>query len=108
MQFIWTESDIICGRIICMPRTNPNSSLGWRAKWTYKIGYVGGSGSYAKAAGDLPASGICLIAMADGMVTHARSAKEMAEHLNKQGFIPCPHAYLLEIINFLRDSYETN
>jgi len=102
MKYTWTKDDIIAGRVVCKPPeyhgfTNQTwVANGSTAKWVYKIGFVAGVGT------------LCLIALTDGMVCSMdKSDEQMAEHLNNDGVIPCPHSRLLAVMEFLRDCYET-
>lgn len=103
MKIHWEPSDIIPGRYVCKP-FNPGSDIDWIAKHIYKIGYCGGSSTYSLSDGD---SGVCLISMTDGMVTHATTQEELAQRFNEDGRIPCPHDILIKVITRLRDSYQT-
>jgi len=60
MEYIWTEKDVICGRIVCKVPHDNFKVDGWTAKWTFKIGFD---------ATKKPAEGrYLLLAMTDGMV----------------------------------------
>lgn len=101
MKYTWTEEDIVCGKIVCKPRNIKNPDLGWHSKWTYKIGYVKGSSTFNKKYG----SGVVIIALSDGMVSGPMTQEEMAKYLTMENMMPMPHAWLLEVIDYLRDVY---
>lgn len=98
MKTIWEPSDIVCGRIVCKPLQKgervfePN---GWTAKWTFKIGFVGGGGE----------DNYVMVCMCDGMVSRPRSKEQLAQEFNRDGLILMPHGWLIETMNFLRDSF---
>lgn len=106
MKFIWEEKDIICGRIVCKPITNPSPDLGWQAKWCYKIGFLAGGNPKNSSALGKDRTDYCIIALTDGMILNPRSKEDIAKWLNDNKMIPCPHGKLIEIMNYLRDCYE--
>lgn len=106
MKFTWEEHDIIAGRIVCKPSANAKKKLlersftpdGWSAKWTHKIGFNPA----------LNSKKYVLIAMTDGMISKPYTAKELVAHLNEDGLIPMPHAWLIKTMDYLKDCYEGN
>ncbi len=99
MKYIWEEKDVVCGIFVYKPICNVNKDRSWTpdrwtAKWTHKIGFIGGS-----------SKGTVLISMTDGMVGTQKTPAEMAEYLNNTELIPMPHNRLIKMMNYLRDSY---
>lgn len=108
MKYIWEEKDIVCGRFVCKPATESRiKNPGWHAKWTMKIRYVGASSAFQARTKDEDASGVVIIAMTDGMVSQAMSKAQMVDYFNSQSLIPAPHEWMLELAEYLRDTYET-
>lgn len=99
MKFVWSEKDIICGRIVCKAETKDSlwKPDGWTAKWTFKIGFDPSKSSDKS---------VCLICMADGMISSPQSRAELAGYLNSNELIPMPYQWLQKTIEFLRDAYE--
>ena len=61
MKTIWEPEDVVVGRIVCKPLQKGERAFkpsGWTAKWTYKVGFVGGGGD----------ANYVLICLCDGMV----------------------------------------
>jgi len=102
MKYIWEEQDIICGRVVCK-NVKFDPTDGWQAKWTHKIGYVGGSSTYDETGG-----GVVLISMTDGMVTNRRTKKDMAIMLTADEMIPMPHENFIKLMDvFQKGNYES-
>lgn len=108
MKYIWTTEDIVCGRIVCKPKGDPNTTEnGWDAKWAHKIGFLaGGNPENPDAKGEAREDYI-LIAMTDGMVCKPKTKAAIAKFLNSEKMIPMPHSRLLAMMEHLRDVYET-
>ena len=94
MKYIWEEDDIKCGIYVCKPNQGDGTWIptGWTAKWTEKIGFVGGR-----------SNGVALVAMTDGMIGPKKTPQEMADQLNKDEMIPMPYRWLIATIEYLRD-----
>lgn len=107
MKTIWEPKDIVCGRIVCsgtVLNRKPTSELGWYAKHTYKIGYIGGS-SYSPPEEGNQAFGICLIAMTDGMVIGPHPKEYWVNYFNNYGMIIAPNEWVTKLMEYLRDIY---
>jgi hypothetical protein len=104
MKYTWTKNDIITGRVVCKsPEYHGFTNKTWVAncgttKWVYKIGFTNSGGE----------GNLCLVALTDGMVcSTGKTQEQMAEKLNYDDMIPCPHSRLIAVMDFLRDCYET-
>ena len=100
MKYTWEEKDIICGRIVCKdPSYQGNSTFdpnGSALKWTMKLGY----GFYPDG------QNFCMLSLTDGLIYKlGRTAKEVADYLNKCELIPMPHEWFMQAMNELRDVY---
>lgn len=92
-KYTWTEKDITCGRIICKSFRSFEAN-GWRAKWTFKIGWRK-SNTY------------CLIAMTDGMIKSDMNKEDLIYWLNKNDMMPMPHEWFMATMDFLKDCYNS-
>lgn len=96
MKYSWESNDIICGRIVCSNPDKDRFDASQTANRTYKIGFVNGGGK----------SNLVLIAMTDGMVSGPKTTQQLVDHLNTEDYMPMPHRWWVEVINYLRDCYE--
>jgi len=69
---------------------------GWKAKWTYKIGWITPAESNKE---------FVLIAMTDGMIGKGMTKNELTDRLNRDGMIPAPHKHMLDVIELTRGCY---
>lgn len=109
MKFIWELPDIECGRFVCKDAARDEKEMnGHTAKWTFKLGYIGGMSRFTPPSpADPTGSGVVLISMTDGCIGKPMSAEDMVKHLNELGMMPAPLAHMMALITHLRDTYET-
>ena len=110
MKFHWETKDVVCGRIVCKPNTEPAfEPNGWTAKWTYKIGWQCGLQAPPAYKGEdsrYHTDHFCTVAMTDGMTGPCQSKAEITKWLNGNGMIPMPHDWFIKTMEFLKDCYE--
>lgn len=94
MKITWEPTDIKVGKFVYKPRQNGSHIDGWDAKWTYQIGYCGGSGQ-----------NLVLISLADGMVGKTKTAEEICNYFNAENIHPVPLLKLNKIIEFIHSCH---
>lgn len=101
MKYVWSQEDIIPGRIVCKPPSHQGNKdfipCANSAKWTYKIGYCGGAEANEK---------YVLICMADGSIRKGTSKENIATELNVDGLMPMPHPWFIKQMEWQRDCYD--